>query len=74
MRSAVAEDVAQRTRAEVRSLSPADRIRLSFSLGDRDIQIYCAVHEVDRDDAIRVFGRNRRHGRRHSGVIDDLDS
>ena len=68
----VASALRARTDAEVRRMSPAERVELAFRLGDEDIESLQASHGVDRRTAIRLIERRRQATRQPSGCLDRL--
>ena len=73
MKSRVAEEVRAAHQAEVMAMTPAERVELSFRLGEQAVQDYMQTHGVTREEALRVFRRARRVGRRYSRCIEELD-
>ena len=68
----VATVLRTRNDAEVRRMSPAERVELAFRLGDEAIESIRAAHGVDRRTAIRLIERRRQATRRPSACLDRL--
>ena len=68
----VASALRVRTDAEIRRMSPAERVELAFRLGDEAIESLQASHGVDRRTAIRLIERRRQATRRPSACLDRL--
>ena len=66
----VASDLRARTDAEVRRMSPAERVELAFRLGDEAIESFRVTHGLDRPTAIRLLERRRQATRRPSECLD----
>lgn len=73
MKSRVADEVRAAHEADVMAMTPEERVALSFRLGEQALQDYMQTHGVTRDEALRVFRRARRAGRRYSRCIEELD-
>ncbi len=67
--ASMADDVRQATQAAVLSLSVEERLTLALRLAEADVDIYCAAHGTTREDARRVFRRQRQAGRVPSLVM-----
>ena len=70
MKSVVASVLRARTDAEIRRMSPAERLELAFRLGDEAIESFRATHGLDRRTAIRLLERRRQATRRPSACLD----
>ena len=68
----VASALRERTAADVRRLTPAERVELAFRLGDAAIESFRATHGLDRRTAIRLLERRRQATRRPSACLDRL--
>jgi len=44
-------------------LSPAERVELSFRLGDEDLEVFRRAHNLDREEALELLRRARQAGR-----------
>jgi len=71
-RFSVADESARAERARAAALSPAERVALALSLGERDIAAYADAHGIDRSSARRALERARQAGRRRSACIEAL--
>ncbi len=73
MRS-VADDLREETRRAVQALTPSERLRLAFALGERDLEAFrLARHPpLDRTEAARILERRRQAGRRPCRCIEEL--
>ena len=67
MRS-IADELRRDSRRDVERLSPAERIALSLRLGDDDLDLYCRVQGLDREEARRRLRAHRQIGRRPSSA------
>ena len=65
MRS-VADDLRDELRQRVAAMTPEERMRLSFELGEADLTLLQAARGISRDEAKAIFKRTRQHGRRRS--------
>jgi hypothetical protein len=50
----------------IRNMTPDERVRLAFELGERDLQFYMAFQKVDRATALKAIQREHQAGRRYS--------
>ncbi|PYQ58771.1 MAG: hypothetical protein DMF58_14105 [Acidobacteria bacterium] len=66
MRSKVAEELRSEQMELLRRMTPSERVVLAFELGERDLQFYMAMQNVDRQTAIEAIRREHQNGRRHS--------
>ena len=71
MRSKVAEELRREQIEEVRRMTVSERVALARELGERDLQIYMALQNVDRETAIRSIRREHQQGRRYSRCMDE---
>ena len=71
MRS-VADELREKDREAVMTLTPEERIALSLRLGERDLEIFCRAQGLDRREAIRVLQRRRQAGRRYSRCMTEI--
>lgn len=53
-------------------MTPAERMRLAFALGERAIDAYAAAHSIDRAEARRRLERAGQAGRRSSRVMREI--
>ena len=65
-------DLRARADAEVRALSPAERLALAFRLGDEDLESFRAAHGLDPRAAMRLLERRRQATRQPSACLDRL--
>lgn len=65
----VADDFRRATRSRVLGLSFEERLRLIDRLAQADVDLYCAANGVRREEAKRVFQRQRQAGRVPSRVM-----
>ncbi len=70
--SRVAEQLKALDREALRAMSPTERIRLAFELGERDVVLYQQRTGLSREDAIRAIKRQRAHGRQRSACMEAL--
>ena len=68
----VASVLRERTAADIRQLTPAERVQLAFRLGDEAIESFRAARGLDRRTAIRLLERRRQATRRPSACLDRL--
>jgi isopropylmalate/homocitrate/citramalate synthase len=68
--ASVADDLRRATQQKILELSLEDRLNLIARLAEADVDLYCAAHGVSREEAKRVFVRQRRAGRSPSRVMD----
>ena len=73
MKSRVADEVRAAQQAEMMAMTPEERVELSFRLGEQALADYMQTHGVTREEALRVFRRASRAGRRYSRCIEELD-
>jgi hypothetical protein len=73
MRS-VADRLRLEDREAVLRLSPAERVALALSLGERDLDAFGASHRppLPREEARRILERRRQAGRRPSACMTAL--
>lgn len=64
--SALATFLRQRADDDVKRLTAVERICLALSLGDADLQLFCAATGLDADEARRRLAAARQNGRRFS--------
>jgi hypothetical protein len=70
MRS-VADQLRDETRRKILALSPADRMRTAFRLGDDDVDRLVRAQRISVDEAHAIIRRQRSVGRRPSVANDD---
>lgn len=68
----MAADLRARAGAEVRAMSPAERLDLAFRLGDEDLESFRAAHGLDPRTATRLLERRRQATRQPSACLDRL--
>ena len=68
----VASVLRARADAEVRRLTPPERVELAFRLGDEAIETFRAANGLDRPTAIRLLERRRQATRRPSACLERL--
>jgi hypothetical protein len=70
----VADDIRDDDRRALLALTPAERVRLAFDLGDRGLDAFRLAHDppLDRASAARVLERRRQAGRRACRCIEEL--
>ena len=64
--SALATYLRDRAAEDIRRMTPDERIRLALQLGDDDLTLFCAAHEINREEARLRVTRQRQGGRRLS--------
>jgi hypothetical protein len=70
MRS-VADDVREKQAAEVRAMTPGQRVRLAMELGEQGLAIFMSAQNItSREEAIRRLKKIGRAGRRHSRCME----
>ena len=69
----MAGDLRRLQRDRLAAMTPAERVELAFRLGERDLDLFCAVQKLPRGLARRLLARTRRLGRRPSPVMDRED-
>jgi hypothetical protein len=70
MRS-IADDARDASRRRVLRLSAAERVQMTFSLGDADLALLCAARGIARQEAIAAVRRSRQHGRRRCSAAGE---
>lgn len=65
MRS-VADDLRDDTRRRMSTLTPAERMKLAFELGDADVALLCSTKGIDVPEAKAIIARSRSVGRQPS--------
>ena len=68
--ASVADDLRRATQQKILELSIEERLDLIGRLSEADVDLYCAAHGASREEAKRVFVRQRRVGRNPSRVMD----
>ena len=71
-RPSVADELKKREREDIAALSFEERMALSLSLGERELEILCRAQGLERSEAIRLLQRRRQAGRTPSKCIQDL--
>jgi hypothetical protein len=73
MRS-VADDLRDEARRGLRALTPSERVKIAFALGERDLEAFRLAHDppLDRTEAARLLDRRRQAGRRPCRCIEEL--
>jgi hypothetical protein len=72
MRS-VADELRRRSTRTVAGLSPEERMRLAFELGEDDLEAFRRKSGLDRVEAVRQLRRRRQSGRRPSKCMRALE-
>jgi hypothetical protein len=67
----VAEEAKSLLDEEMRALSPAERVRIAFGLGERDLLAMMAATGLTREEAMKRIRATRRAGRRPSKCMDE---
>ena len=62
----------ERDAADVRDLTPDERLALAFRLGDEDLESFRAARDLDRRTAIRLLERRRQATRQPSACLERL--
>lgn len=65
MRS-VADDLREADLREQQKMTPGERVALALRLGERDLRLYMAANNVDRETAREALRRAGAAGRRRS--------
>jgi hypothetical protein len=65
-RRSVADDLRDEQLRDMQKLTAEERIELALRLGRRDLELYMAANNVDRDTALAAFRRASAAGRRPS--------
>ena len=68
----VGSDLRARDAAAWRDMSPEERLKLAFRLGDEDLESFRATHGLDRRTAIRLLERRRQATRQPSACLERL--
>lgn len=68
----VADELKKREREAIAALSSEERVALSLSLGERELERLCRAQGLERREAIRLLQRRRQAGRTPSKCIEDL--
>lgn len=71
-RPSVADELKKRERAEIAALSFPERVALSLSLGERELERFRRARGLERQEAIRLLERRRQAGRTPCKCIEDL--
>ena len=66
----VADQLREDNRRRLLRLTPAERIALALRLGEEDIHLYAAAHDVSRFEARARLRRTRHFGRQRSVTQD----
>lgn len=62
----VADELRRRTIDDLRSRTASERVRIALELGDFDLELFCARHEIAPEVASERMRRSRHRGRRAS--------
>jgi hypothetical protein len=73
MRSKLAEQLRKDTDEMVRQMSVDERLDFALSLGDTVIETFARSRGITYDEALRLLQKEKRHGRRYSRCIEELD-
>lgn len=68
----MADELKKREREAIAALSFEERVALSLSLGERELERLCQAQGLERREAIRLLERRRQAGRTPSKCIEDL--
>ena len=68
----VASSLRERDAADVRGMTPEERLALAFRLGDEELESFRATHGLDRTTAIRLLERRRQATRQPSACLERL--
>ena len=68
----MADELKKREREAILALSVPERMALSLSLGERELERLCQAQGLDRREAIRLLQRRRQAGRIPCRCIEDL--
>jgi hypothetical protein len=66
----VADDLRRMLCDRLRAMSPADRLALTASLAEWDLDLFCGAQHMARDAARRLLVSRRHAGRRPSRVME----
>jgi hypothetical protein len=72
MRSRLAEELKEETRAAARALDVEARLAAMLEAGEKQLQTYMAANAMSRDDAIRELEHRRQAGRRPSRCMEQI--
>lgn len=64
------EELRDDSRADVRRLTPDERVRLALQIGERGIQFFMSAHGLDRREALRRMRASRTLGRTPSRCLE----
>jgi hypothetical protein len=73
MKSKIAEELRRETDEAVRQMTAGERMALALRLGDEAIETFAAARGITHDEARRLLQKEKRHGRRYSRCIEELD-
>ena len=62
----VADDLRREQAQRIGALTPVERLQIAFELGDADVALLVAAHDISADEARRRIVRSRQAGRRPS--------
>ena len=68
----VASSLRKRDAADVRGMTPEERLALAFRLGDEDLKSFRTTHGLDRPTAIRLLERRLQATRRPSACMERI--
>jgi hypothetical protein len=71
--TSVAGDLRRLQHDRLAAMTPAERVELALRLGERDLDLFCAVQQLPRAAARRLLARTRRLGRCPSPLMDRED-
>lgn len=67
----VADTHRDEDRRRMAAMTPSERIRLAFELGDRDLEIFRNRRGLSRNEALRGLRRQRQLGRRPCSFFEN---
>ncbi len=67
--STLAAFLKERNRKILEAMSPEERVRLAWDLGERDLEIYRCRFRLTRREALARLRRQRQQGRRPSHCL-----
>lgn len=71
MQSKLAEQLREEQIAEIRRMSPSERVDLVRRMFQTGVELYAAGQRIDRETAIARIQRSRQIGRRYSRCMDE---
>jgi hypothetical protein len=71
--SSVADDLRRELPGRVAAMSVAERIALTATLAESDLDLFCSARRVSRDAGRRLLVRARHAGRLPSRVVQEVE-